>query len=274
MSASVDRRAPLDGAAERPMTVARDEHVVVCGVRITTVTKDEAVARMRNLVDAGGGRARAVYIVNAHTINLACDLPDFRDLLNAGDEVFGDGTGVRWAVRLQGGRMRDNLVGTDLIPYFFATPAGRSYRYYLVGGKDPIVGAAAEHVARAYGVTMAGSHHGHLTADEDAAVVEAINRSGADIVLVAMGNPVQERWIHEHRDLLRAKLCVGVGGLVDHWGGVLKRAPQWVRRFGLEWAQIMLQQPHKWRRYLIGNPKFMLRVRRQLRVDMRAGAGR
>jgi len=222
---------------------------------------------MRELVEAPGPRARALYIANAHTINLACEMPSFRDLLNGGDEVFGDGTGVRWAAGLQGIRMRDNLVGTDLIPRFFATEPGRAYRYYLLGGKDPIVGAAATSVTSTYGVTMAGFHHGHLTPDEDAAVVEEINAANVDVVLVAMGNPVQERWIHEHRDVVRAKLCVAVGGLVDHWGGALKRAPQWVRNRGLEWTQIMMQQPHKWRRYILGNPKFMWRVARARSAD-------
>jgi N-acetylglucosaminyldiphosphoundecaprenol N-acetyl-beta-D-mannosaminyltransferase len=66
--------------------------------------------------------------------------------------------------------------------------------------------------------------------------------------MVGMGNPIQERWIHDNRTRLDGvKLAVGVGGLFDHWGGVLTRAPRWVRRNGFEWVQLMLQQPHKWR---------------------------
>ncbi len=263
-----------EGGARRPLLPrVVPQHVYVCGVRISNLTMDEASARIRELIEDPGPRCRALYIVNAHTLNLACELPGFRDLLNAGDDVFGDGAGVRWAAGLQGIRMRDNLVGTDLLPYFIANRAGRAYRYYLVGGKDPIVGMAANHVRSTYGAAMVGFHHGHLTAEGNVAVIDEINASGADVVLVAMGNPIQERWIHEHRDVLRAKLCVSVGGLVDHWGGVLTRAPEWVRKRGLEWAQIMLQQPHKWRRYLIGNPKFMWRARRHLAADRRAGAG-
>ena len=251
---------------EAEVTGTRSAHVNVCGVRIENLTKAEAALRMRELIRAPMSRARAVYIVNAHTINLACEVPGFLAVLNAGDAVFGDGTGVRWAARLQGLRMRDNLVGTDLIPYFFGATASEGYRYFLLGGQDAVVRAASDHVTRTYGVSMAGFHQGHFTPEGNPRVVEQINASGADVLLVAMGNPVQERWIHENREALRVRLCVGVGGLVDHWGGALRRAPQWVRDRGFEWAQIMIQQPHKRRRYLLGNPKVLLRVVRDLRT--------
>jgi N-acetylglucosaminyldiphosphoundecaprenol N-acetyl-beta-D-mannosaminyltransferase len=258
-----------EGRLEAESTRPSLAHVNVCGVRIANLTKAEATAHMRGLIREPASRARAIYIVNAHTINLACELPGFRDLLNAGDAVFGDGTGVRWAARLQGIRMRDNLVGTDLVPHFFGATAAEGFRYYLLGGNDTVVHAATDHVTRTYGVTMAGCHQGHFPPTENGRVVEHINASGADVLLVAMGNPVQERWIHENREALRVRLCVGVGGLVDHWGGALRRAPKWVRARGLEWVQIMVQQPHKWRRYILGNPKFLYRCVRDSRARRR-----
>jgi N-acetylglucosaminyldiphosphoundecaprenol N-acetyl-beta-D-mannosaminyltransferase len=274
VSATIDRVVMVDARAH---TTARGEAsptsdtVVVCGVRITNVSKEEAVVRMRQLVEAVPPRPHAVYIVNAHTVNLACDSAEYRALLNRGDYVFGDGTGIRWAARLQGVRMRDNLVGTDLIPLFFSRTRDAGHRYYLLGGKEETVAAAAAHVAQRYGVEVAGHHHGHFTPAENGSVVAAINAASPDVLLVAMGNPVQERWIHDNLPALRARLCVGIGGLVDHWGGTLTRAPAWVRRHGFEWAQIMLQQPHKWRRYVLGNPKFLWRVARQRRTDRHAG---
>lgn len=240
--------------------------IVVCGIRITNATKDEAVARMRELVHAMPERARSVYIVNAHSINLACDFRAYADVLNSADVVFGDGTGVRWAARLQKVRMRDNLVGTDLVPLFMQRTREDRLGYYLLGGRDETVAAASAHVIATFGVRMAGHHHGHFTPEESAAVIAEINAAAPDVLLVAMGNPFQEQWIHDNASRLRCKLAVGIGGLVDHWGGTLTRAPEWVRRNGIEWAQIMLQQPHKWRRYLLGNPKFLARVVRDLRT--------
>jgi len=89
------------------------------------------------------------------------------------------------------------------------------------------------------------------------------------VLLVAMGNPRQESWIHQHRAALRVPISIGVGGLFDHWAGRLRRAPGWVRELGIEWMQILLQQPHKWRRYVLGNPKFLARAVRSAARERR-----
>lgn len=249
--------------------------VEVLGVRIANLHTIEAVAHMQKLIWTAGPYARAVYIVNAHTLNLACDDPSYHAVLNGADAVFGDGTGIRWAARWQGKKMIDNLVGTDLLPFFFANTLERHYRYFLLGARDEVVGRAAQYLTRTFpGLNVVGSHHGHYAPNEHDGVIAKINAARPDILLVGMGNPIQERWIHDHRaELTGVRLAVGVGGLFDHWGGVLKRAPRWVRRNGFEWVQLMLQQPHKWRRYLIGNPKFLARVARDIRLRRESGAG-
>jgi N-acetylglucosaminyldiphosphoundecaprenol N-acetyl-beta-D-mannosaminyltransferase len=91
------------------------------------------------------------------------------------------------------------------------------------------------------------------------------------VLLVGMGNPKQEQWIDAHRARLNVPLCLAIGGLFDYWVGDLIRAPGWIRRMGYEWLHILVSQPHKARRYLIGNPKFLLRVARSrlLPSDMR-----
>ncbi len=81
-----------------------------------------------------------------------------------------------------------------------------------------------------------------------------------NLLLVGMGNPRQEQWIDRYLPQLRVPLTMGTGGLFDHWAGNLKRAPYWVRRIGCEWMQLLLQQPHKCRRYLLGNPVFLARI--------------
>ena len=75
-----------------------------------------------------------------------------------------------------------------------------------------------------------------------------------------MGNPLQEQWIDRNLNRLDAGVAIGVGGLFDHLAGNLRRAPLWVRAAGCEWVQILLQQPHKWRRYILGNPRFLYRM--------------
>jgi len=249
--------------------------VEILGVRIVNLHTIEAVAHMQKLIWVTAPRARAVYIANAHTLNLACEDPAYRAVLNAADTVFGDGTGVRWAARWQGKKMIDNLVGTDLLPFFFVNTMERSYRYFLLGAQSDVVERAAAHLTRTFpGLNIVGHQTGHYDEDEHDDVLARINAARPDILMVGMGNPVQEWWIHNNRARLTSvKLAVGVGGLFDHWGGVLTRAPRWVRRNGFEWVQLMLQQPHKWRRYLIGNPKFLVRVAQEIQVRRRDHVG-
>lgn len=235
----------------------------ILGVDVLDATMDEALAAVGQALETGGSAPCTVFFVNAHTLNLAAEDPAYRADLNGADFVFGDGTGVRWGARLlYGARLRDNVNGTDFVPHFFAARAGRGHRYFLLGGTAEAIDRAAEAARDLFpGWEQAGHHHGYLADPaENQRAVDLINASAADVLLVGMGNPLQERWIARHRSTLAVKLCLGVGGLYSYWTGDLERAPAWVRRLGQEWVHIMLRQPQKLRRYMLGNPLFLGRV--------------
>jgi N-acetylglucosaminyldiphosphoundecaprenol N-acetyl-beta-D-mannosaminyltransferase len=235
--------------------------VPLLGVGVTNATKEDAVTLMDAWIRARDGRARAVFFVNAHTLNLACENSTYRNVLNSADIVFGDGTGVRLAARLRHVRLRDNVNGTDLLPAFFRARLGHGYRYFLLGGAPGTAERAAKRLESDFpGIRIAGHHHGYITDRDTPDVLGMLDTAAPDMLLVGMGNPKQEEWIHRHLPRLRVPVSIGVGGLFDHWSGVLQRAPQWVRDLGMEWAQLLMQQPHKWRRYFLGNPKFVLRA--------------
>ena len=247
------------------------ESVSVLGVRIVNCSRDDAIALVERLVTGRQRAAQALFIVNAHTLNLAAQDTAYLDILNSALAVFGDGTGVRWASRVRGVRMRDNLVGTDLIPALFEATAGRGYRYFLLGADAASIARAAEACQVASpGWALAGYHHGYVDEGNVRQVVQAINSARADLLLVGMGNPRQERWIHDHLRDLDVRVCIGVGGLFDHWAGNLHHAPSWIRRQGFEWLHILFQQPHKWRRYVVGNPLFVFRMLAALPGDRAA----
>ena len=245
--------------------------VSVLGVKICDVTKTDAMRLMNGLIRAGAGRCHAVFIVNAHTLNVATELRDYRDVLNSADFVFNDGTGVRWAARQRGVELRANLVGTDLIPEFFDATAHSGYRYFLLGAdSETMEKAAAVARDRFVGWTQAGYHHGFVENGRVDALIKRINASKCDMLLVGMGNPIQERWIHCHQSRLRVPLAIGVGGMFDHWIDKPRRAPLWVRKMGCEWVHKLILQPHKWRRYLLGNPEFLFRMTASKRCDLAA----
>jgi N-acetylglucosaminyldiphosphoundecaprenol N-acetyl-beta-D-mannosaminyltransferase len=245
-----------------------ERYLWLLGVRVTDTTRPRALAMLEDMLRTRDGRCRSLFFVNAHTLNVACDEPDYRHVLNASDLVFNDGTGVRWATRQRGVQLYDNLNGSDLIPELFAAMAGRGYRYFLLGAApDRIEASAAGARQRFPGWIQAGYHHGYVHGEGGEAVIDAINAARPDLLLVGMGNPIQERWIHRHRDRLQVPLAVGVGGLFDYWSGN-RRAPAWIRRLGSEWVYILYRQPQKWQRYLLGNPKFLYRMRRWLKSDL------
>jgi N-acetylglucosaminyldiphosphoundecaprenol N-acetyl-beta-D-mannosaminyltransferase len=238
----------------------------VLGVRIHNATCRQAIAAIEELFDRRDDRASSVFFVNAHTLNLAAADPSYRAILNAGDFVFADGTGVRWAARFHGARVLENLPGTDFVPTLFRAASDRGYSYFLLGADASTVEAAAEYARRTFsGWKFAGCHHGYLAEEKlNATVVEKVNAAKPDVLLVGMGNPLQEQWIHRHLPELHGPVCMGVGGLFDFWAGNVSRSPQWLRCLGHEWLWRFFQEPRRMaRRYLIGNPQFLLRVLRE-----------
>jgi N-acetylglucosaminyldiphosphoundecaprenol N-acetyl-beta-D-mannosaminyltransferase len=108
------------------------------------------------------------------------------------------------------------------------------------------------------GLHIAGTRHGY-EAGTDA--VEEINRAAADILLVGMGTPTQEKWIADYQDQLDVPVIWAVGALFDFVSGRIPRGPHWMTEHGLEWLCRLAAEPAKlWRRYLIGNPLFLWRV--------------
>jgi N-acetylglucosaminyldiphosphoundecaprenol N-acetyl-beta-D-mannosaminyltransferase len=222
----------------------------------------DALAHVGAWLDDPTRRAHAVYFVNASTLNLACSDPAYREILRGADVVYGDGTGVRWAARaLHGVRLSDNVNGTDFVPRFFDAFAGRGHRYFLLGGTDEMNERAAAFARERFsGWELAGRHHGYLDEASDHQLVERLNDLAPHVLLVGMGNPAQERWIASHRDRLRVPVCLAIGGLFAYWSGDLDRAPAWLRRIGFEWMHLLVRQPRKSGRYLLGNPLFLARV--------------
>ncbi|HEY5311612.1 MAG TPA: WecB/TagA/CpsF family glycosyltransferase [Pirellulales bacterium] len=258
--------------AAAPATVSVQEpisRVSVLGVEIVDLSLPEAIKLLEHMLAAPVQQSQTLFFVNAHTLNLAYENAAYRALLNQATCVFGDGTGVRWGARLKGVRLKANLNGTDVVPALMAATDARGYRYFLLGAMPPTVTGAAQACLQHYpGWQLVGCHHGFSNEQETAAVIERINRARPHMLLVGMGNPLQEQWITRYRDQLDVRLCVGVGGLFNFLSGDVDRAPGWLRRMGHEWLHVLWRHKYKWRRYLLGNPKYLFRILRR-RTDER-----
>lgn len=177
--------------------------------------------------------------------------------------IVNDGVGLDIAAfLLRGGRFLQNLNGTDFTPYLFKSST-RPLRVFLLGGTQEVLQRAADHARHQLGQEVVGvcDGYGDLRGRRD--LVAAINRSVPDVVLVALGNPIQEEWILAHRQALDAGIVMGVGALFDFWAGAKTRAPALVQAMRLEWLYRLWLEPRRLlRRYTVDIIRFLAHCHR------------
>lgn len=252
--------------------VAPPERVEILGVGVHRTRGERVIERTRERM-AAGERLTIAY-ANAHTLNLAVRDERFRAALNRCDLLLNDGVGVGLAARFKGRPFDENLNGSDFNLRLLETAARDGWKVFLFGGRPGVADvAAAKLSARTPDLEIAGTRHGfHGDPVADAA---AVRESGADAVMVALGNPRQELWLAEHLAASGARLGVGVGGFLDFQAERVPRAPAWMNRAGVEWTYRLACEPGRlWRRYVLGNPAFVLRVLGELpRLQARPAIG-
>lgn len=207
------------------------------------------------------GERLKVAFLNAHGVNIAAGRADFRAAL-ADTVMLNDGIGVAVAAwMLEGRGFPENLNGTDFTPFFLATTRHR-FRIYLLGAKPGVAEKVAEEILkRAPQHQVVGLSHGYFDRAEETSVAERIRVAGADLVLVALGNPAQELFIDRQFAATGCRLAMAVGGLFDFMAGEKPRAPRILQRIGLEWLfRLGVEPARMWRRYILGNPVFLSRV--------------
>jgi len=238
-----------------------NEFVHINGVAIRNVTMDEALPLIAQWVQDGS--KQSVFFVNADCMNISAKDEGYRDCLTANDTVvFADGVGIKLAGQLSQQPIRDNVNGTDMFPLLCAQSAQNGQRIFLLGAREGIAETARQNMMeKISGLNICGAHHGYFDLDDCDDVLAAINEAQPDILLVGLGAPRQERFIHRHRDRINAPVAMGVGGLFDFYAGRIPRAPTMLRNNGLEWTWRLAMEPRRmWKRYLVGNFTFMGRV--------------
>jgi exopolysaccharide biosynthesis WecB/TagA/CpsF family protein len=237
--------------------------VEIMGVPIARLDREAALDAIERLYE----RDRPVYVAhaNAHTLNSAFEDPSYKEVLRRAALVLNDGKGVLLAARILGSRLPADLNGNFFSPLVLELAATRGWPVYFLGARPGIADAAAANLSRRIpGLKMAGTRDGFFSIEEEDDVIADIRDSGAGLLMVALGNPAQERWLDRCIDKTDARLGVGVGAFFDFQAGAVRRAPRWMNRIGLEWLYRLGKEPRRmWRRYLIGNPQFVVRVMRQ-----------
>ena len=240
--------------------------VRILDVEVDAVTLAQAVAMIGEAVDAHGGHGATTFqvaTVNPEFVMRARLDPHFRQVLRGASLRTADGAGLMLAGRILRHRLPERVTGVDLTLGVARAAAGRGDRVFFLGAPPGVAAAAAQELAREFpGLPVAGTFAGDSSEAGDAESLEAVRAAHPDIILVAYGAPAQEQWLARNLDVSGAAAGIGVGGTFDYLSGRVRRAPAWMRRFGLEWMHRLLRQPSRAGRMAV-LPVFLLLVIRQ-----------
>src|SRR5208283_453580 len=221
--------------------------IAVLGLPLDSLTVGEAVAAIEHLILSGGthqvATANLDFWLNSladqhlHRIIAGCSL------------VLPDGMPLVWASKLLGCPLAERVTGVDLVPRLAALSAEKGYGIYLLGGKGDVAERAAKFLEKTYpGVRVVGTYaptEENMARLDHSEILQRIHAAKPDILLVALGNPKQEKWIWMHRKRLGVPVAMGVGGSFEILVGDVLRAPRWVQFCGLEWAMRLAQEPSR-----------------------------
>jgi exopolysaccharide biosynthesis WecB/TagA/CpsF family protein len=234
--------------------------ITVLGVEIDLLQREAALARFEQLHDRG--QVGFVVYVNPNVVNQAAADPGYRATLDRAALRIADGFGIRLAAWRHNMRVPAILNGTDFNVDVLRRCAARGLSVYLLGGRPGMAARARDRLtAEVPGLRIVGIRDGYFPRSETREVLADIRASGAVVLMVALGSPLQERWLDRHLADTGARVGLGVGGFFDFSAGAVRRAPAWMNSVGLEWLFRLAMEPQRLaRRYVVGNPLFLWRI--------------
>jgi len=255
--------------------------VDLLGIGISPINLDDAVATIERWI--GDRRRNYVCVTGVHGVMESRRDQRLRRIHNEAGMVTPDGMPLVWVLRLFGERRTERVYGPDLMRKMTAVSSMRGYRQFYYGGAEGVADKLKQVLVNDYpDLPVAGvlcPPFRELTAEEDRAIVDAINAARPHIVWVGLSTPKQELWIARHLGRIEAPVMVGVGAAFDFLAGTKCQAPRWMQRSGLEWLFRLCSEPRRlWRRYAYIVPGFTILavgelVRRAIRPSEDASSG-
>ena len=238
--------------------------IEILGVKIDKISAEHALKKAEQMVRTQG--ASAIFTPNPEIVMAAYEDEGFKDILNSADMCTPDGIGVVYAAKMVGTPVPERVAGFDLVCGLLESIRKTGEGVFLFGAKPGVAEMARDNLCEKYpGLNIAGLHNGYFSSEDNDKIIEEINNSGAKLLLVCLGAPKQEKWIYENKDKFEnVTLCMGVGGALDVFAGVAKRAPEIFIKCNLEWFYRFCKNPSRLGRFA-ALPKFILTVRRNER---------
>lgn len=250
--------------------------IIILGIPVDNLSMDETIGQIFAMIETSGQERRPCYVATVNVDFLVNTLswrskkvrhPELLNILRRADLVTPDGMPLVWASRFLGTPLKERVTGADLVPRLAEASAKHGKSIFFLGGREDVGRQAAELLKERYPeLKIAGVFSPYVHVDgeslitaqeEDREIIDRINRSGADILLIGFGNPKQEVWFDRNRNRLKVPVSVGIGGTYEFITGSVKRAPEWMCKSGVEWIYRITQDPKRlWKRYFVGFFKF------------------
>jgi beta-1,4-glucosyltransferase len=221
--------------------MTHENYFILAGFPVLDTTHDVLAGYISSRMDAS--RKSVLFFANTNFI-VQCR-PMLRRMYNDDVVIVNDGVGMDIAsLLLHQRKFKSNLNGTDFTPYLLEK-SEKALRVFLLGCKHEVLDKATDFLEHELGQVVVGSCDGYDGIRKMDNLVDVINESRADVILVAMGNPKQEEWILDHYKQLNAKFISGVGALFDFWAGDKPRAPEFIRKIRMEWFYRLCIEPKR-----------------------------
>jgi N-acetylglucosaminyldiphosphoundecaprenol N-acetyl-beta-D-mannosaminyltransferase len=239
----------------------------ILGTKLSLCDEEQLIHEMDLAISSNS--KRLILSGNIYSFNLCYENRWLRDFFNKSDIVRLDGEGLRLGARLLGMETPKRMTWADFAWSLSEIACQKNWSLYFLGGKPGVADQASDRLTAVYpGLKIVGIKDGYFnksqTSEENAIVLAEINRVKPDILIVGFGMPVQEHWLLENRAQIGANIIITGGAVFDYISGELKRGPGWMTDHGLEWLSRLIIEPGRlWKRYIIGNPLFILRVLKQ-----------
>lgn len=248
--------------------------VDILGTPVSSLTMDELFSDWESVIQKG--EKAQVCITPVNSILAARATARVQEIYKHADYVLCDGVPVKWASKFLGDPIKERITGLDVLPRIFPFASRHEFSIFLLGASPGVADTLKKVMeAKHPGVKIVGTFvppfRAVFSKEENEQMIDAINTLKPDILLVSLTAPKQDIWIAENLDKLGTHVAIGIGGAFEVAAGMIKRAPLWMQKSGLEWLYRFLQEPKRmFRRYFMEAPVFIPLIIKQ-RFSKRSG---
>ncbi|WP_200506946.1 WecB/TagA/CpsF family glycosyltransferase [Adhaeribacter terrigena] len=235
----------------------KTKRISICNIPVDALTMQQTL----EIIDTAITNNKPVHhvVVNAaKLVNAQKDAKLKESIVNC-DIINADGQAIVWASRILNNALPERVAGIDLMENLVAMAAGKGRRIFFLGAKEEIVKKVVEKYTATYGSSIIGGYrNGYFKKEDESEIAKQIAASKSDILFVAISSPKKEIFLDTYKAEINMPFIMGVGGSFDVVSGLVKRAPLWMQKSGLEWFYRTLQEPGRmWKRYLFTNTEFL-----------------